>query len=192
MTHTAFESILVMHASPVLAGVKPAALISLKKQQFPQLPALAGDYTRMLRRKGLLLQVICQCERHFLLLVYRPALLWKRLSEPAVRACLRRFGYRGRSPADCLTLLKRRLAAEGGFPHEIGLFLGYPPEDVLAFQGEIPGECKFCGYWKVYFHEEEARRLFSLFDRCREAYAEAFLSGKTVSQLLELPLPVAA
>ena len=64
--------------------------------------------------------------------------------------------------------------------------------DVLAFQGEIPGECKFCGYWKVYFHEEEARRLFSLFDRCREAYAEAFLSGKTVSQLLELPLPVAA
>ena len=33
----------------------------------------------------------------------------------------------------CIVKLIGRLQENEGFPHEIGLFLGYPPEDVLGF-----------------------------------------------------------
>ena len=87
-----------------------------------------------------------------------------------------------------LTRFFQRLRETNGFPHEIGLFLGYPPRDVLAFLGEISAPCLLCGYWKVYFNVEEAKQLFAQYDHCREAYCKAYQEGHTVSQLLSLPL----
>ena len=192
MQQKAFEEILIRHAAPVLAGVKPSALISFPRERFPSLPALARRYTKALREKGLALSVMCRCSHHFLLFVCRPALLHSRLLEPGVREFLSRFGYSCESFPHTMAQLRRRLREARGFPHEVGLFLGYPLRDVLAFLGEVPASCKLCGYWKVYFDEEEARRVFACYDRCRELYCAAYQSGQSLAQLLELSLPAAA
>lgn len=66
---------------------------------------------------------------------------------------------RGRGLAALLRHLRRRLLWREGFPHEIGLFLGYPPEDVQGFLADPGGgRCKLCGHWKVYHDVEGARR----------------------------------
>lgn len=183
-----FEETLVSHAAPVLAGIKPAALLSFSRKAYPQLPSIARAYSRRFQAEGLIFETVCRCRQHFLLLVYRPRLLKQRLEENEVRGCLTRFGYPQDSLSRILHHLRRRLRQTNGFPHEIGLFLGYPPRDVLAFLGEIPAPCLLCGYWKVYFNVEEAKQLFAQYDHCREAYCKAYQEGHTVSQLLSLPL----
>lgn len=43
MRQTSFEEILVVHASPVLAKLKPSALLSFSRDDYPQLPLLAAE-----------------------------------------------------------------------------------------------------------------------------------------------------
>lgn len=53
-----------------------------------------------------------------------------------------------------------KLQSAPDFPHEIGLFLGYPAEDVKGFI-ENKAACSKCsGCWKVYGDEQAARILF--------------------------------
>ena len=80
--------------------------------------------------------------------------------------------------------LKKRFTPGGDFPHEIGLFLDYPPEDVEAF---IAGssECKLCGYWKVYGDVDGARERFACYDACRLCLCRMLAAGNTISQLLQ-------
>ena len=53
--------------------------------------------------------------------------------------------------------LIRRLQDEAEFPHEIGLFLSYPPEDVQGFIDHHARDFKLSGLWKVYGDEAYAR-----------------------------------
>lgn len=55
------------------------------------------------------------------------------------------------------------------FPHEIGIFLGYPIWDVEGFIEHKGQNYKFCGYWKVYQDVEGAKLKFKEYDRIRES-----------------------
>jgi hypothetical protein len=46
------------------------------------------------------------------------------------------------------------------FPHEIGLFLGYPADDVEAFIKYEGKNYASSRYWKVYHNIEEANEIF--------------------------------
>ena len=54
------------------------------------------------------------------------------LKHSAAKDILKENGY-PESPGRCVSYLRGRLAESGEFPHEVGLFLGYPPEDVSGF-----------------------------------------------------------
>ena len=72
------------------------------------------------------------------------------------------------------------------FPHEIGLFLGYPPEDVEGFCRYQGQNYKLCGRWKVYGDREAACRRFQRYDHCRDALCRRL----AVCPLLEVFHPV--
>lgn len=55
----------------------------------------------------------------------------------------------------------RKLRRSEDFPHEIGLFLGYPLEDVAGFMELGPCSCKCTGCWKVYGNVEAAKKKFA-------------------------------
>ena len=61
--------------------------------------------------------------------------------------------------------LRRRLAQSGQFPHEIGLFLGYPPCDVLGFLHDAGRHSKLSGYWQVYGDAQAALALFAKYKK---------------------------
>ena len=80
--------------------------------------------------------------------------------------------------------LMRRFRSESEFPHEIGLFLGYPPEDVKGFIDNNAENCKCVGAWKVYGNPEEAEKVFERFRKCTKAYSEQLLKGRSVERLI--------
>ena len=77
-----------------------------------------------------------------------------------------------------------RGSAPGCFPHEIGLFLGYPPEDVDGFIKHRAGGCKFCGFWKVYGDVDSAKAKFERYRSCTESYYKRWRSDGSIRKLI--------
>ena len=185
MAPTQFERTVAYHCAPALVGLRPACIISLAAEDYPHLPRLAGAYSALLARRGVRMEVLCRRRRHFLLLVYRPRLLERCLRSPRVAELLEEAGYpAGASPAALLRRLGGRIAAEGSFPHELGLFLGYPPEDVVGFITHGGSGCRLCGAWKVYQDVEGARQQFRKFALCRDALCARLDRGCSLLRLL--------
>ncbi len=184
MQNHALEQELAHHCAPALLGLKPANLVSFSKQDFPELEALLEEYRRTWIRFGICLEIVCSCDRRNLVLVYQLGLLRHQLMQKQVRELLIKAGYPDGGMQQQLAHLKIRLAVQKDFPHEIGLFLGYPVADVLAFQTRHGEGCKLCGYWKVYENVEAAKQCFARFDVCRAALTNALRTGNTLTQML--------
>lgn len=177
------EWTLAFHCAPSLSGVKPADLINWELPE-QEGTLLLGSYVSLLFRQGIRLRVLRRQGQKCLLLVYRPELLADWLAQPDVAALLEREGYPVSAGTDAmLSVLTRRLSRQD-FPHEIGLFLGYPPADVEGFRRNKGRNWKLSGLWKVYDQVEETARRFQLFDLCRAALCAQLDEGKTLAQLL--------
>lgn len=173
------EHALAFHCAPALAGIKAANLVCLSGAEYPDLAGEVAAYDRAFCTRGVRFRILCQCHGRNLVLVYRPVLLERALGREQAEEILRERGY-----GNALTLSARldrlslRLRASGGeFPHEIGLFLDYPPEDVEGFRRCGGRGCKLCGYWKVYGDAEAARIRFRRYDRCRAALCRRVEAG---------------
>lgn len=183
--HLRFEQLLAQHCAPTLAHLKPASLVTLRRAEFPDLSVLS-PYVAALGRAGVRMKVLCQCERRYLLLLYRAPALLRCLQHPICREILQKEGYpMERTLAMQLTHLCRRLAQSAEFPHEIGLFLGYPPADVLGFARYGGRNCKLCGHWKVYSDVAYAKSCFAAYDRCKDRYLAHVARGQSLLSLLD-------
>ena len=177
------EKHLVQYCSPTLAGIKTGSLFSCAFCDEKSMRENLRGYNQMLRNKGLRLLPLKYQNGRALVYVYRPDMLSADLKNNSARELLRSFGYKTETPERCIIRLMERLSENSGFPHEIGLFLGYPPEDVSGFI-----ENKACGYkcvgcWKVYGDEEKAKRLFEMYKKCTALYKERLESGSSVESL---------
>ena len=86
------------------------------------------------------------------------------------------------NPNSCVAQLIARLRGDQEFPHEVGLFLGYPPADVDGFMHRKE-EYKLCGLWKVYDDVEGAVRQFTRCKRCTEVYLNCLSRGFSLDRL---------
>ena len=159
---------LVAHCAPTLAGLKTGSLFTVLHLSGEALARQIELWDRRLGAKGVHLAVLRQGKRGTLLYVFRPERLEADLSAPCVVSFLRQHGYEDLTAGGAVERLRQRLAMDGTFPHEIGLFLGYPPEDVEGFCRCKGQNYKLCGRWKVYGDQEAARRYFQRCDRCRD------------------------
>lgn len=179
----------IRHAAPTLAGMKTGNLFPCV---FPSPQSMVQDLreiNQVLVPRGLRLVPLRREQNRALLYLFRPAALSRDLSQGEVRRLLRQAGYQDLAQPACLRELKRRLQAGGDFPHEIGLFLGYPPEDVAGFMTHRGKHCKCVGCWKVYGDPGAAQQRFSAYKRCTANYClrrarGASLEGLTVATRL--------
>ena len=84
---------------------------------------------------------------------------------------------------ETLCILRKRIIRGAEFPHEIGLFLSYPPEDVRGFIENRAQNFKRAGLWKVYGDEARAEALFRKFKKCTQIYCERWQSGSKMDEL---------
>lgn len=178
-----FEQLMIMHCAPTLAGIKAANLFSLTCAGVCERCQLKR-WDRRLKPFGIRVQAL-YCENHRVLVyVYRPKRLQQTLKHEKVAAFLQPFGYEsGWNQGEALQYLRQRMLHENGFPHEIGVFLDYPLEDVQGFIINAGKACKYSGLWKVYGDIHRAKQLFASYQSCTERYLALFQSGATITQL---------
>lgn len=187
-----FETVMIEQCAPVLAGIKPANLFRHETRDKAGLARTVRHWNAQLGGRGLRLRILKECTHGhwFLLYLYRPARLETILAGPEACRFLEQAGYalpeQPGSPAGCHSLLNqlaRRLACGGDFPHEIGIFLGYPLSDVIGFIQNQGRNFTCCGCWKSYGDPDAAQRYFDQLKKCTDIYLRLFHSGTPILRL---------
>lgn len=177
------ERSLIEHCSPTLASLKVGSLFSFLSPACEDLHAQIRALNAQLQQKGLTLRLVKPLGERALCYLYRTSHLDAMLSDPDNAAFLRSHGYETVDAQCALETLCARLEENPDFPHEIGLFLGYPLGDVIGFIENKGKNCLCCGCWKAYTNACAAQKLFTKFGKCTEVYRRMYASGRTLTQL---------
>lgn len=179
------EEEVVYYGAPTLAGLKTGNLMSCpyesRQKTMDELRVLNDE----LVPKGICLYPLRFHNGRVLVYMFRPSFLQRDLSDKRAWEILDAAGYSRCDYSSCMMELIRRLRScksSEFFPHEIGLFLSYPPEDVKGFM-EDPDGCKCVGTWKVYGDEQAARKMFDSFNKCTDIYCREWKRGTKLSKL---------
>lgn len=178
-----WEKQLVRHCSPTLAGLKTGSVFTVSVADEEELRCTLRRLNGQFRDKGLRVIPLRRREGRALIYVYRPCRLRQDLGDETAGALLGACGYCRKSPEGCIAQLIKRLEEREDFPHEIGLFLGYPPEDVAGFIRNDAENYKCCGVWKVYTDVEAAQRTFDQYRKCTQVYCSQWEKGADLRRL---------
>ena len=181
MNQKSLEVQLALQCAPVLTGIKVANLLIIEKNTAQSIPELLGDgklaYRLLYERKNKLVY-----------LIYNRDKLLEYIEMKKVAVLLRVFGYKDSSLENILNEISCRYESymsEGGdFPHELGLLLGYPVEDVLGFIHHQGQNFLYTGYWKVYGNPEQAKLLFEAFDKAQEKAVITIYPGNSIKSMV--------
>lgn len=173
------ERLLAKHCAPVLCGQKTANLVAAAQELSVCLPeVLEGSRVSWVK--------LCGCRKYCHLLICDLNRLEQYLYREEHREFLDGCGYKGKGLAEMLALLAERYEGYqkrgGAFPHEIGLFLEYPLEDIKGFIAHQGQNALECGYWKVYGDVSRAREIFQLYDRLRETLTGLVAAGLSLTE----------
>jgi hypothetical protein len=154
------------HVAPTIERIKPSTIITLNNGK-RKLYTLWEKYKfNFINYYGLNYCELSKGDDKTTLLFYDAKLLSDILSIDENIEFLKKFGYSNDMTLyEALNFLKLRFAYS--FPHEIGVFLGFPLEDVKQFIEHPTKDCIFYGYWKVYTNLERAKMWFDLYDRAK-------------------------
>lgn len=185
MQKAKFERQLVYHCGLTLHGVKVASMFAIDKETVKKEGAEINLLRRLLRQGGIEITVLKSCEQKILFLVYHVKTLMDILSAEGTRQFLDRYGYHHQQALEeKVSLLKKHMQLSSSFPHEIGIFLGYPLEDVVGFIEHKGKQSKWSGYWKVYANVEQAKGLFQQFTAYRMQLCKRWEKGASIAQIL--------
>ena len=178
------EITLLRQCAPTLAGIKTGGMFIAEYDDEESMQSDLDNLNMMFREKGLVVTCLRFRAGKALIYVYRPCKLRNDLTCEEARAILERYGYDVSDDVSCLDHLTGRISACQDFPHEVGLFLGYPPEDVKGFIEQGGRAYKACGTWKVYGDVAEAEKLFHKYSKCTNVYLSCWEKGATLSRLI--------
>ena len=177
------EKYMIEQGAPTLASLKTGTLFCVDTQETRELLRQIGQWDRRLSGKGISITLLRYNGRRALVYMYRRSQLERDLTSEGAAELLARCGYASAEPEYALSRLRERVCEGAEFPHEIGLFLGYPLCDVLGYIKNRGRNSKLTGWWQVYGDEQSAARQFERFRRCRDIYTRLWSRGKTVQQL---------
>lgn len=181
-----FESLLVEQCAPTLAGIKPASLFRCGRHSAKNVKQAVEDWNHALIRLGLRVRILKECPNtgDCMVYLYRPAWVECLLFDEDTLRFLDCQGYQHGSAEFLLEQLSSRLCLEQDYPHEIGLFLGYPLSDVIGFIENKGWNYTSCGCWKSYGDPEKAQAYFDLCRQCTSRYCALYASGAHILELV--------
>ena len=177
------DEMIIRHCSPTLAGLKTGNVFNCPYSDKQELFSSVRSLNRRLVPKGVRVVPLRISADRVLLYIYRPDKLKHDLTVEAAAEILEAYGYSADDSGKCVVRLSRRLYETEEFPHEIGLFLGYPPEDVRGFIENRAEGYKCIGCWKVYGDEKSAKKQFARYQKCTDVYCSQWAEGKSIERL---------
>lgn len=186
---TSFENLLLRHCAPTLIGIKQSNLFSCPAEKNNTFFFELDKYNALLNPIDIYLKVLYTCKNRYYVITYRKKPMLDTLKSHKIRFYLNNIGYpliEDDNLEQVLNHLGSRITGCDEFPHEVGFFLGYPVEDVLAFIKNKGENFKFCGYWKVYSNEEQAKKLFRQYKRCSEVLLNKANTGTPILNMIRV------
>lgn len=123
-------------------------------------------------------------------LLYRADELEQYFLKKEVKELLKVLGYKRCELKHILFICQRRyklyMTERDNFPHEIGLLLGYPIEDVHGFIQNEGKNFLYSGYWKVYKNISQKIELFEKFDCAKENMIKMIACGMKIQQIIQI------
>ncbi len=178
------EEIFIRHCSPTMAGIKTANLFTSRFEDEMEMKESIRSLNKILVKKGIRVLPLRYHCGFGLIYAYRPSKLSQDLKNSDAQRLLEERGYASSgTPEQYIVQLMQRLTTDEVFPHEIGLFLGYPPEDVCGFIENKADGYKCVGEWKVYGDADKAKKTFAKHKKCKEVYCRLYARGKSIERL---------
>lgn len=181
-----FEKLLITHCAPTLAGFKIANLFSYRHPFGENILSLLRDWKDKLNPRGIYLTSLKNKDTCTLIYVYRKKDLLILLKNNEIQNFLQQQDYPLISLDSVLDELRKRLLISNDFPHEIGVFLGYPLQDVVGFIENKGQNYKCTGCWKVYNNPFAAQKLFHCYKNCKKKFTYLYNLGLKTEELLNI------
>ena len=180
-----FEAVLVRQCAPTLAGMKPGSIFCFNHSPLEVSRQKVCQWNKQLAPFGLTVQILLErpSSSSVIVFVYRHNRLEQMLSDDAYQSFLAQAGYERTNLDDLLEQLAQRLRTQPEFPHEIGVFLGYPLRDVIGFIENHGRNFTCCGFWKSYGDPAEMQVCFACYRRCIQTYVAMFEQGIPLERL---------
>ncbi|MCI5602848.1 MAG: DUF3793 family protein [Clostridiales bacterium] len=177
------ETQLALQCAPLITGLKVSNLLIISKGN-------EEVVKRILNRTGISYYRLIQIRTKTTFLLFRRNELEEFLSDEKVKNVFRKAGYKSLQIGKILRTFSLRYEAymqgDKCFPHEMGLLLGYPVEDVVGFVENNGKNFLYSGYWKVYKNQKAKVKLFDKFKVAEETLIHLLSNGLSMSDIIDI------
>ena len=198
MSHEVFEIIrnmdlsdievqMALQCAPFISGLKVSNLFIVHDEHLDYLISLLNEM-------NITWKILFHGKKKTTLLLYKAELLRRYFSDVRVKALMVEAGYKREIVDDediemlmeiFCSRYQRDMKTKRQFPHEMGLFLGYPVEDVEGYLNNNGENSLYTGYWKVYENLDEKFRLFKSFEAAKENIIRFLAQGVSIKNIAE-------
>ncbi len=176
------EMQIAFHCAPLIAGLKLSNLLMLQSEELDR-------GTSILKRAGISYFVVAVTNGKVAVLLFDRQRLETYLRKEEVWKIFQDMGYQNHAMGKVLYAFRQRyegyLLWNQEFPHEMGLLLGYPIEDVKGFILNEGENCLYTGYWKVYENLPEKMIVFRQFEKARDMLIGLLSNGITIAEVVQ-------
>ena len=177
------ETKMALQCAPVIKGIKISNLLIVSSCD-------EAAVCVILKRTGLVHYRLLRQDNKTTFLIFRIPRLTAYLQDPDVQCILKANGYEDLSLGGILRTFQYRYQTymnQGeGFPHEMGLLLGYPIEDVIGFIEQRGKNYLYSGYWKVYRDVTAKKRIFAQYENAKEEMILLLANGYNIRAIIQL------
>ena len=172
---------LALQCAPVISGIKISNLLTIPAKSLRELSAV-------LKKTELSFRILYPGRERLVILIYRETELKEYLEREEVMAFIDKCGYETSDISKIFPVFVKRymryMELKQDFPHELGLFLGYPIEDVEGFIRENGKNYLYSGYWKVYKDAELKIRLFKNYEKVQTEIVRLLYEGLDIMDII--------
>lgn len=176
------EMQIAFQCAPLIAGLKLSNLLMIQNEDLDKVKSI-------LKRTGISYFVVAVTDEKTALLLFDRRQLDSYLRIERVWQVFQSMGYQEHALGKILYAFRLRyegyLNGKQEFPHEMGLLLGYPVEDVEGFILNEGENSLYTGYWKVYENLSEKMDLFSQFEKARDNLLGLLSNGLGIVEIIQ-------
>ena len=172
---------LALQCAPVITGIKVSNLFIIDKNK-------VDEVYNIIDETDISAYFLYEDAAKANILLYRKNELQQYLFQKENRQFVRKLGYDSVYIDELLPEFAIRFSmyqtTQEDFPHEMGILLGYPVEDVEGFIINNGKNELYTGYWKVYDNLTEKLILFNYYEAAREHFICLVTKGMDMNTIL--------
>lgn len=178
------EMQLAFQCAPLITGLRISNMLTIDSKD-------EGAMRVIFKHSGISYFKLATMNHNTVFLLFRRSHLESYIKKPEALDMLKAAGYAEEQFGRILLNFKNRYEAyisdrRGEFPHEMGLLLGYPIDDVKGFIENKGEDSLYSGYWKVYNNPLLKKRMFDSFEKAEDTVIQLLAEGIEMRSILEI------